>query len=234
MIRIIKFLIGLILIPACVAATIVFKDEVFLILKTEVYFFAGIFSYLVLLAVFQQPIRTYVFGHELTHAVWVWFSGGRVKGFKATASGGEIRATKSNFLICLAPYFFPLYSLMAIVIFLALKVILPHPPGRAVLGFVLGLTWAFHITFTIYVLLQGQPDVGTTGRVFSIPFIYLTNVLVLAALIIFYSPRLSANQFFPHLLEGTKKMYQQIWLSAPGFFESCLVHFRQLQAALGF
>ena len=227
-------MLGVILLPACVAATLVFKQDVFNVLKTEVYFFAGLFSYLVLLAIFQQPVRTYVFGHELTHVVWVWFSGGRVKSFRTTASGGEIRANKSNFLICLAPYFFPLYSLLAILIFLGLKLILPHPPSLSILGFILGFTWAFHITFTIYVLLQGQPDVGTTGWVFSFPFIYLTNVLVLACLIIFYSPRLSAHQFFPHLWEGTKNTYYQVWLSTPGISETCRDYFRQGQAALGF
>ena len=53
----------------------------------------------------------YVVGHELTHVVWSWLFGGKVKKFRASSSGGEVVVTKSNFLVALAPYFFPLYEL---------------------------------------------------------------------------------------------------------------------------
>jgi len=32
-----------------------------------------------------KPMWIYVFGHELTHAVWTWLMGGRVKKFKASS-----------------------------------------------------------------------------------------------------------------------------------------------------
>lgn len=45
-----KMLLGLLMIPACVAATMVFGAQVFPVLKTEIWFFIGLFSYLLLLA----------------------------------------------------------------------------------------------------------------------------------------------------------------------------------------
>ena len=54
----------------------------------------------------------YVFGHELTHALWVWLMGGRVSRFRVGRDGGHIVTDKNNFWIALAPYFFPLYSLL--------------------------------------------------------------------------------------------------------------------------
>jgi len=118
-----KILLGVLLVPACVAATVVFGREVFPVLFREVWFLAGLFAYLLLLGIFQQPIRTYIFGHELTHVLWVWLFGGRVEGFKAAARGGEVKTTRSNFLIFLSPYFFPLYSALAIGIYLLLDLI---------------------------------------------------------------------------------------------------------------
>ncbi len=221
LIRIAKLLLGIFLIPACVAATVVFGREVVPVLKTEIWFLAGLFSYLLLLAVFQQPIRTYIFGHELTHVLWVWLFGGRVKGFKAAATGGEVCTSKSNFLIFLAPYFFPLYSALAIVLYGILTVLFPLPPvAMRILGFLLGFTWAFHFTLTLYVLVQGQPDIWATGRIFSFPFIYLVNVVVLASLIIFVTPRLSYGTFFSRLWEKSWADYRYLRTDGPGICEN--------------
>lgn len=215
--RLLKLLVGFLLIPAGVAATLVFQSEIFPLLRTRWYFLSGIGSYLVLLAIFQQPIRTYVFGHELTHAFWVWIFGGRVKGFKAAASGGQVRATKSNFLIFLAPYFFPLYSFLALVLFLFLGIFFSGIGVSRGLGFILGFTWTFHITFTIYVLLQGQPDVRQNGRVFSLALIYLANVVVLSCLLVFISPRVTYGEYFIDLWSQVRLIYLSLWRGGPGF-----------------
>ena len=61
-----------------------------------------------------KPMWVYVFGHELTHALWTWLMGGRVKQFKATSKGGHVIVTKTNFLIALAPYFFPVYAVLVV------------------------------------------------------------------------------------------------------------------------
>src|SRR5262245_32867548 len=34
-----------------------------------------------------KPMWVYVFGHELTHALWTWLFGGRVRKFKVTSKG---------------------------------------------------------------------------------------------------------------------------------------------------
>jgi hypothetical protein len=221
LVRILKFLAGLLLLPACVAVTIVFSRDVLSVLKTEYYFFAGLFAYLVLLGIFQQPIRTYVFGHELTHALWVWICGGTVKRFRVSASGGGVRADKANALIYLAPYFFPIYSILLIPLFLLVDFFVPVPGGMRILAVLLGFTWAFHITFTIYVLFQGQPDIGATGAVFSLPLIYFANVLSLACLVIFVTPAVTYGAFFGDLWTGVRETYRFLGVNAPTFCRDC-------------
>src|SRR4051812_42514382 len=61
-----------------------------------------------------RPLRAYVFGHELTHAIWVWLFGGRVSQFEVSRSGGYIMTDTNNVWVALAPYFYPIYSLLII------------------------------------------------------------------------------------------------------------------------
>ena len=64
-----------------------------------------------------RPLRVYVFGHELTHAIWVWAMNGRVEQIKVRRDSGHIITDTNNFLVALAPYFYPLYSIVVIAIY---------------------------------------------------------------------------------------------------------------------
>src|SRR2546426_4062460 len=64
-----------------------------------------------------RPLWIYVFGHELTHALWVWMMWGRVSRFRVSSDGGHIISNKHNLGIALAPYFFPLYSIAVIALY---------------------------------------------------------------------------------------------------------------------
>ena len=59
-----------------------------------------------------KPIRTYVLGHELTHAIWALLMGARVSGLTVRKAGGQVRTSKTNWAITLAPYFFPFYAVL--------------------------------------------------------------------------------------------------------------------------
>ena len=214
-----KLLIGLLLLPACFAATIAFREKIVDLLLKQVLFLAGAGAYLFLLAVFQQPIRTYVFGHELTHVLWIWLFGGKVKKFKVSAAGGGVRADRANFLIFLAPYFFPVYTFAVVAAYLIASALGASPVVHQVFSFVAGFTWTFHLTFTIYTLLQRQPDISVNGSVFSLPLIYLANVIVLSILVIFISGGLFYESFFARLWEKTEQIYFYLWVQAPRWSE---------------
>jgi hypothetical protein len=124
-----------------------------------------------------QPVRAYVVAHELTHALWALFSGGRVHSIRVSHKGGSVRLSKSNMLITLAPYFFPFYTIAVILVRLLLSLFLNEVPYPLVWLFFVGLTWGFHITFTIQSLMTTQPDIHEYGRLFSYVIIYLFNLI---------------------------------------------------------
>jgi hypothetical protein len=121
----------------------------------------------------------YVFGHELTHALWAWAMGGKVSRFRASARGGQVVVSKSNFLIALAPYFFPLYAVLVVLIFWAGHSVWNWSRATPFFHLALGMAYSFHITLTLYVLQSRQSDITEHGYLFSGVVIFLGNALTL-------------------------------------------------------
>src|SRR5689334_20519577 len=123
----------------------------------------------------------YVVGHELTHALWTWLSGGQVKSIKATSQGGHVVVSKTNFLIALAPYFFPLYATIVVVVYAIGHLIWNWAPYVVWFHLALGAAYAFHVTLTIHILQTEQTDITQQGYLFSAVVIFLGNVGLLVA-----------------------------------------------------
>ena len=127
-----------------------------------------------------RPFRTYVLAHELTHAVWGLLLGAKVGKMKVGKNGGHVMLSKSNFLISLAPYFFPFYTGLVIALWYLVGVFWDVSAFESWWLGVVGLTWGFHVTFTVFMLSQTQPDVQENGRLFSYVIIYLANLVAVA------------------------------------------------------
>jgi hypothetical protein len=107
--------------------------------------------------------------------------GARVSGFKVRKTGGQVRTSKTNWFIALAPYFFPFYAVLFMIVFFMAHAIWDLSAYLWMLFFFVGLGWSFHITFTLMMLLTvRQPDVQSQGVVFSAVVIYGMNLLIMA------------------------------------------------------
>jgi hypothetical protein len=124
-------------------------------------------------------MRAYVFGHELTHVLWTWLFGGRVKRFKASATGGHVVVTRINFLITLSPYFFPLYAVLVVLVLAVGSLFWSWWPYRVWFLLLLGAAYAFHVTLTWHALQTEQTDITDQGYLFSAVVIWLGNLSVL-------------------------------------------------------
>ena len=144
--------------------------------------FAGLVAFLVFRPFVPDPVRLYVLGHELTHAVVGLAFGARVSNLKVGVRGGSVQLTKSNVWITLAPYFLPFWTMVVVLLALVVRGVMhfTHPgepfPAPWAWMFAVGFTWCFHACFTIRSLMQTQPDVQEYGRVFSWTFILICNV----------------------------------------------------------
>jgi hypothetical protein len=114
--------------------------------------------------------------------VWTWIFGGKVKRFKAASSGGHVVTTRNNFVITLAPYFFPFYAVLVVLVFVVGD-LLWHWRAAYLPWFhlLLGAAYAFHITLTWEILKTRQTDITSQGYLFSAVVIFLGNALFLLA-----------------------------------------------------
>lgn len=179
-----RFLVGLLLLPACAALSCAFVDALSCVSSSSLHLSAetvallgGIVAFALAWAALSHPVRAYVLGHELTHALWGLLFGARPSDVRVGREGGSVRLSKSNVVITLAPYFFPFYTFVVIVAALVTSAFLRPLPFLPAWMFLIGFTWAFHVLFTIETLTVRQPDVRAYGRLFSWTVIFLVNVL---------------------------------------------------------
>ncbi len=204
---------GIVLLPFCLGFTWQFGATVFSIEYkpgAPYFFIGGVLAYLTIHLLFKKPIFTYVVGHELTHAFFAMLFGGAVKSLQVSDRGGRVAITKSNFLITLAPYFFPLYTFIALVLYGTLSVAGANITAMNTIIFLSGATFAFHLILTFIFLQTNQTDISEQGALFSYPLIYLFNIAFAALLVHIY---LAANMdYFAFFAGGIIKSTGMITL----------------------
>lgn len=139
------------------------------------WFFSGIFK--------DFFLYLYVLGHELTHAFFIYLCGGKISGFKVTSDGGYVVTNKSNILIALSPYFVPFWSIILLGLSAIIGLIWDIPYHNEAVYLMIGVTWTFHLAWTLWMIPRDQPDLKENGSFFSLTIIYLANVLLLSVLL---------------------------------------------------
>lgn len=140
----------------------------------------GFLLWMFIFATLPRPAKTYVLAHELTHALWAWISGARVSKFRVGSNNGSVMVSHSNVMITLSPYFFPLYTIIALLAYILLGFWFDMTPYYLWWLGLVGFTWAFHVTFTVASLAHFQSDIATYGWLFSYVLIYIFNLAGLA------------------------------------------------------
>jgi hypothetical protein len=218
--RWVKFVFAIFLLPVCAILTQTFFTVFARATVThrlwagaEFWFFSlGAILWLIAFFGLPRPMVVYVFGHELTHALWVLLMGGRVSRFRVGREGGHIVTDRNNFWIALAPYFFPLYSLIVIAAYGILGLFINVQPYGRLLYALIGVTWAFHFTFTCWMIPKKQTDLIDHGSFFSLVVIYLMNLVLLSVMLVLASSRITFADFGRELGRNLEKFAH--WISA--------------------
>ncbi len=193
---ILRMIMGLLLLPLCAALTRAVlavmaqagagaggrQSLPLLALGAGLLLWIGVYSFL------PRPVRSYVLAHELTHALWGAISGARVSGLKISKQGGSVQVSEVNWLTALAPYFFPFYTVLAVLLYGLLALAWDLRGWELPWCGLIGLTLGFHWTFTLDALAQPQSDIRRYGRLFSYAVIYLLNLLCVALVLVAATP----------------------------------------------
>ncbi len=118
--------------------------------------------------------------HEATHALFALLTLHRIVAFRASLGrGGQVKFLgKGNWLITVAPYFFPTAALLLFLV----AFLLPFP-GLPWRGFLLGISLAYHIVSTIRETHRDQTDIQVLGATFCWLFLPAANLLVVGFLV---------------------------------------------------
>ena len=178
----IKFVLAWCLLPVCGGAAMALVKVLQASGSAEttwVPLLGGAVCWIIIFIFLPKPMWLYVLGHELTHALWTWLFGGEVKKIKVRSSGGHVLISKTNFVIALAPYFFPLYVVLVVAVFTLGNLIWNWHGYLVWFHLCVGAAYAFHVSLTIHVLQTQQSDITSQGYLFSAVVIFLGNVGVL-------------------------------------------------------
>ena len=215
----IRFCASLFLLPLCAAVLLATLDVLRAASATEhlfsppvIAFGGGYLAWMLVYFCFKTPMKTYVFSHEMTHALWGVLFGARVGRMKVTDKGGSVMLSKSNLLISLAPYFFPFYTMLVVGVYLLAACFMDMARFRLAFLFLVAFTWGFHITFTFISLRVRQPDVMEHGRLFSWVVIWLANIAQVGLWMVAVTP-VMFSFYWTQLCARSGGAYFSVWLA---------------------
>ena len=209
-VRIFKVLIGVVLLPVTVAASIGFAGQLSQVQNLEglsTFFLKGVVIYLIMHLVLYKPSYFYVLGHEIAHALATLICGGQVRSFRFSAKGGGVLTTKSNFFIALFPYFFPTYTLFFWLVYFLVSLFKDISNLAPHFLFLVGFSLALHLVMTTDAMKVKQSDIFQTGYLFSISLIYVLNILLVSLILSVVFKDFSFPAFFQASLERTGTIY---------------------------
>ncbi|MFQ5975654.1 MAG: M50 family metallopeptidase [Candidatus Hydrothermarchaeales archaeon] len=213
--RLLKISAGLLLIPICLGFILGFLNEISSVSQVdlnEAAFAAGALVYILIYRYLLRPRILSLFEHELDHAFWAALFGAKVKAFHVSREGGLVWLTKTNFLINLAPYFFPLFTFLVVAISFFVD-----ESYMLLVFFLIGFTLAFHMLSTVESLRVRQSDITKTGVVFSLPFIFIANLFVLILVMKFISPgNISIARFLETSFGYSEAIIELLWIEIKG------------------
>jgi hypothetical protein len=153
----------------------------------------------------RKPERMYLWSHEFSHLLVAKLFFRKVHSFHITSrDGGKVVIDRTNVLIDLAPYIFPLYSIAAGCAASLFRSASPWVPD-IYLG-VASFLFSMHLVFSIEGFFRGQPDVKRSGRLFSGAVVFLLLLLWIPCLL---APGTAAGW------KGAVSVYRK-WFSTSG------------------
>lgn len=176
------------------------KDYLFFIVSVPTVFISAF--------ILKKRIRFWeIFQHEMTHLIFTVITLNRVEGFSITRnSGGSVAVYgENNTLNKVAPYFFPLYSI--ILIGLSLFFVSDY---EIVLQKSAWIIWLFFVIQFLKDFSMKQSDISTSFKPLSIPLIICGNIFFFFFIIHFSTGNL--NYFIKYYFKCGDDLWNQMIL----------------------
>ena len=126
-----------------------------------------------------------VVAHELTHTVFALLTFHKIKSIRVNPddSGGEMSFMgKGNWLITIAPYFFPLFGVL---VMFGITIYLHIAPATRFLSGILGFFIAYHLDTVASQINDKQTDLTDVSYKFCVMFLPAANLMAIESMVVF-------------------------------------------------
>lgn len=181
--------------------------------------FAGCLFFFVARTMMDASVRTSmeVLAHELTHAFFAVLTFHKVKSLSINAddSGGNMSFEgEGNWLIIIAPYFFPLFGLIAMV---TISVYQWFAPMNILVCAVFGYIVGYHVDTVCSQIHEKQTDLPKVGYPFCVVFLLPANLWTVGCMLAFMSRGWSGITIYSGLIWDLDMKYFRHFFNLIGF-----------------
>lgn len=156
---IIKFILGVCLLPFVYSVSFSFLNEFSVIEKSlQHYFWGGLVSFIAIYLFIWEPAKLYVKGQKLLELIFSFFRP----------------------LVKVAPYLLPIYTIELFVLYAILYAIFKSQSLDDYFIFLFGFSISLHLVFGAKSLRSKQGDFLKANYIFGFSFVYILNVTLLA------------------------------------------------------
>lgn len=135
----------------------------------------------------EMRVSMEIAAHEMTHAFFALLTLHKVKSIRVNPDndGGEMSFEgQGNWLIVIAPYFFPLFGFLTMV---AISFYTRYVPSNFIINMIMGFFIGYHIDTVASQIHEKQTDLPRVGYKFCVLFLPSANIWAVCSMMAFNS-----------------------------------------------
>jgi len=187
---IIKFVLGICLLPLVYSSTVSFLNEFLGVEEIfRNYFWAGVISLLIIYLFIWEPNKIYVKGQKLLEVIFTFFKP----------------------LIRVAPYVLPIYTIILFVLYGPLSLLFKSEELIKTFIFLFGFSIALHLIFSAKSIRSKQGDFLKSNYIFGFSLVYAINLTLLAFILSLIFQKFSFVNFCNVSFQSSKAIFEAVF-----------------------
>lgn len=187
---IIKFILGICILPFVYSTSVSFLDELALIEKSiQTYFWWGVISFLTIYLFIWEPHFVYIKGQKLLQIIFCFFAP----------------------LVKIAPYVLPIYTIIIFLVYIFFSFMFRTKELINYFIFLFGFSLTLHLIFSVKSLRSKQQDFLKANYIFGFSLIYVINLILIAFCLNLVFKEFSFVNFFNKSFQIGKNIFYIIF-----------------------
>jgi hypothetical protein len=187
---IIKFILGISLLPFVYSSTVAFLNELGVIEKLlQNYFWSGLITLIIMYLFVWEPVIIYARGQRLLGIIFSFFKP----------------------LVRVAPYLLPIYTIILFIGYWFLSFLIKSPWLLNYFLFLFGFSMGLHLIFGAKSLRSKQEDFLKANYIFGFSFVYILNLILTAFILNLIFEKFSFVNFLNNSFQSARNIFYAVF-----------------------